>query len=409
MSNHVDTADDIRLALPDADAPAHSRAGGAHWGAVGSLTLGVFGLVTAEFLPVSLLTPMAADLGVSVSAAGQAVTVTAVVGAIAALTTSVLTRAIDRRIVIWALVGLLVVSSLVAAIATSYEALLLSRVLLGLGLGGFWSMVGATTLRLVPAASVPRAMSVVFAGVSAATVCAAPLGAYIGDVWGWRAAFHLSAAIGAVALAIQLVAMPRLPPNSTANFAAMFGLLLRPQIAIGFVALILLISGHFAGFTYIRPFLEQVPGFGVEAVSLTLLAFGVAGFLGTLLAGQILARSVRLDLALGALAVAIAMLALALFGALPATAVAAVAVWGVAFGLIPVGFQTWSVKVAPDAPEAIGGLIVATFQVAITIGAALGGVFVAGFGIVGAVGYAMAAALAAGVIVIGYRGPTRAG
>ncbi len=126
------------------------------WAAVVSLTFGVFGLVTAEFLPASLLTPMANDIGVSVGAAGQAVTATAVVGAIAGLAAAIVTRGIDRRVVIWSLTGLLILSSAIAAIATNLPTLLFARVLLGIGLGAFWSMVAATAMRLVPPSALPR-------------------------------------------------------------------------------------------------------------------------------------------------------------------------------------------------------------------------------------------------------------
>lgn len=409
MSNLTEVADRYGDLGDDVPAETSAKATSTNWGAIVSLMLGVFGLVTAEFLPISLLTPMAADLGVSVSAAGQAVTATAIVAGLAAIVTAILTRNIDRRFVFWGLLSTLVVSSLIAATATSYTSLLIARILLGIGLGGFWSMVGAIALRLATPEQLPRALSIVFAGVSAATVTAAPLGAYMGDVWGWRSAFYLATAIGAVALLVQVLTMPRLRPDSAPSFQAMFGLLKRRQIVAGFVALLLLISGHFAGFTYIRPFLEQAPQFGVETISLVLLAFGVAGFVGTLLAGPILARSVRIDVTIGALLISAMMFALAVFGSSPVVAIMAVALWGLAFGLIPVGIQTWAVKAAPDDTEAIGGLIVAAFQVAITLGAALGGVFVSGYGVSGAVFYAMAAALGGGLIFALYRGIDRAG
>ncbi|MCI0429704.1 MAG: MFS transporter [Rhodospirillales bacterium] len=106
------------------------------WAAVLSLALGVFGLVTAEFLPASLLTPMAADLGVTDGAAGQAVTATAVIGAFAGLFMPIVTRRLDRRVVMWSLMLLLVVSSLLVAIATSLTMVLAERLLLGIGIGG---------------------------------------------------------------------------------------------------------------------------------------------------------------------------------------------------------------------------------------------------------------------------------
>ena len=125
----------------------------AAWPAIFSLTMGVFGLVTAEFLPASLLTPIAADLGISDGAAGQAVTATAVIGAVAGVATAIMTRGIDRRIVMWALTSLLVVSSLLAAVATGLTTLLFARLLLGIGLGGFWSMAAATAMRQIGRAS----------------------------------------------------------------------------------------------------------------------------------------------------------------------------------------------------------------------------------------------------------------
>src|SRR5690242_14417016 len=136
------------------------------WAAVLSLAFGVFGLVTAEFLPASLLTPIAADLGVSVGAAGQTVTATAVVGIFAGIFMPILTRHLDRRLVMWSLTSLLIASSLVAAFATNLTMLLAARLLLGVGIGGFWSMMAAMAMRLVPERLLPRALSIVFTGVS---------------------------------------------------------------------------------------------------------------------------------------------------------------------------------------------------------------------------------------------------
>src|SRR5581483_8756561 len=162
------------------------------WTAVFSLAMGVFGLVTAEFLPASLLTPIAADLGVSAGAAGQAVTATALTGTFAGILMPILTRHLDRRLVMWSLTSLLVISGVLAAVATNLTLLLAARLLLGIGIGGFWSMMAAMAMRLVPERLLPRALSIVFAGVSVATISAAPIGAYLGDLYGWRTVFILS-------------------------------------------------------------------------------------------------------------------------------------------------------------------------------------------------------------------------
>lgn len=379
------------------------------WAAVVSLSLGVFGLVTAEFLPASLLTRMASDLNITDGAAGQTVTATAVVGAIAGLTLAIFTRAIDRRLVLWTLTLLLVLSSLLAATATGLTTLLVARVLLGIGLGGFWSMAGALTMRLVPARLVPRAMSIVLTGVSVATVTAAPVGAYIGDLWGWRAAFALSAVVGVVALTVQMLTMPKLPPVAASSFRTLFDLLKRPAMRIGLIALLLVISGHFAGFTYVRPYLEQVPVLNIEAISLVLLAYGVGGFFGNFAGGFVAERSIKATVSMGALAIAVMAALMIAFGSSGILSGVAIAIWGFFFGFLPVGFQTWTVRAAPDQAEAAGGLLVTAFQISITAGAVFGGLLVDGFGPLGAVTYAGLATVlgAALVFTLGHRGLPR--
>lgn len=388
-------------AVADLDSPAiETERAVPAWAAVFSLSLGVFGLVTAEFLPASLLTRMASDLNVTDGAAGQAVTATAIVGAIAGLTLAIFTRSIDRRLVLWTLSLLLVVSNLLAATATGLTTLLVARVLLGVALGGFWSMAAAIAMRLVPMRLMPRAMSIVFTGVSLATVCAAPVGAYVGDMWGWRAAFLIAAIVGVVALAAQMATIPKLPPVAVSSFSTLFDLLKRPSLRIGLIALLLIISGHFAGFTYVRPFLEQVPALQIEAISLVLLAYGIGGFFGNFAGAFIVERSVRAAVIIGSLAIAAMALVMVTYGASSGVSGVAVALWGFFFGFLPVSFQTWAVRAASDQAEAAGGLLVTAFQVAITGGAVFGGLLVDGFGPLGAIVYAGSASLLGALLVI---------
>jgi multidrug resistance protein len=364
---------------------------GARWPAVGALALGVFGLVTAEFLPASLLTAMARDLHVSDGAAGQAVTATALVGAVAAPSIPLLTRRFDRKLVMLALTVLLVLSNLLAATAGNFTVLLVARVMLGVALGGFWSMAAALAMRLVPEHRFARAMSVILTGVSVATVCAAPIGAWMGELWGWRSAFFAAGVVSVVAFVAQLATLPALPPRDNPNLRVLAELLTRPSVRVALLAVLLVISGHFAGFTYIRPLMEQVTHLSVGAISSILLAYGIGGFFGNFAGGFIAGRSERHAIVAGGALIAVLAVSLLLAGQSAAVTAIAVALWGFAFGAFPVGFQTWITRAAPDQAEGAGGLLVAAFQIAIASGAMGGGLLVDQVGALGAPAFAVAA------------------
>ncbi|MEX5625952.1 putative MFS family arabinose efflux permease [Pseudomonas poae] len=380
------------------------------WMAVFSLAMGVFGLLTAEYLPASLLTLMSADLGVSEALAGQAVTVTAVVALFAGLLVPGLTRGIDRR---WVLLGfstLMVASNLLVAVSSSFAVLLVMRILLGIALGGFWSMAAAVAMRLVPSALLPRALSIIFSGIAVGTVVAVPLGSYLGGLYGWRSAFFAAAAVGMVTLAFQSFTLPRLAPRRPARLRTVLEVLQRPGIAMGMFGCVLVHSGHFAMFTYVRPFLEGTTGIGPQGLSLMLLGFGVANFAGTLLAGRLLERHPLATLVLMPALVGVAALALVLLPASVPGQALLLAVWGLAFGGVPVAWSNWVASAVPDQAESAGGMVVASVQSAIATGAAAGG---AVFSFGGSAGVFVAAAvlmlLAALLIALRVRVPSAQG
>ncbi len=343
------------------------------WMAVFSLAMGVFGLLTAEYLPASLLTPMALDLGVSEALAGQAVTVTALVALFAGLLVPGLTRSLDRRLVLLGFSVLMIASNLLVALSSSLAVLLIMRILLGIALGGFWSMAAAVAMRLVPAALLPRALSIIFSGIAVGTVVAVPLGSYLGGQFGWRSAFFAAAAVGVVTLVFQMFTLPSLAPHRPSRLRTMLEVLLRPGIAIGMFGCGLVHTGHFALFTYIRPFLESTTGVGAQTLALMLLGFGVANFAGTLFAGWLLQRNPRATLVLMPVLVGVAALALVGLPASLTGQALLLALWGMAFGGVPVAWSNWVARSIPDQAESAGGMVVASVQSAIAAGAAAGG------------------------------------
>jgi predicted MFS family arabinose efflux permease len=365
----------------------------ARWGAVISLTLCVTGLVTAELLPVSLLTPMAAGLGVTEGMAGQAVTATAIVALFASLLMAAATRRLDRRVVLLSFTLLSVVSNVLVGAASSYVMLLAARMLLGVGLGGFWSMAVASTMRLVPGALVPRALAVLFGGVSVAMAVSAPLGTYLGSIFGWRGVYFATAALGVVTLIWQLRTLPAMAPSGQARLNTLLRLARRPQVSIGMLGMVLVFGGHFVFFTYLRLFLESVTAVDVRTVSLIQFGFGAANVIGTFVSGALIQRSLRSTLAFMPLLMAVVALGLMATGTQALLAAVLVTAWGFAFGTVPVSWSTWLTLAVPDETESGGGLQVAAIQLAITAGAALGGALVDASG-------ASAAMLGGGAILL---------
>lgn len=352
----------------------------AAWLAVFSLTIGVFGLLTAEYLPASLLTPMALDLGVSEALAGQAVTVTAVIALFSGLLVPRLTRNIDRRKVLLSFTVLMIASNLFVALSSNLIMLLIMRVLLGVALGGFWSMTAAVTMRLVPEHRVPRALSIIFSGIAVGTVVSVPMGSYLGGVFGWRSAFFTAALLGILTFAFQFLTLPRMVAHSTVSHTSVLQLLKRSGVLVGMIGCILAHTGQYALFTYIRPALESVMIINVDQLSFLLLGFGVTNFVGTLFTGWLIERSLRLTLILMPALVGIAALAMILLPINMSGLMLLIGLWGFAFGGIPVAWSNWVTQIIPDEAESAGGMVVAAVQSSIAAGAALGGII---FGING--------------------------
>ena len=345
-----------------------------NWSAVFAVAFCVACLITVEFLPVSLLTPMAQDLGISEGLAGQSVTTTAFVAMFASLFITSMIRSTDRRYVVILFSVLLTVSCLLVSFANSFALLLVGRACLGLALGGFWAMSASLTMRLVPMRVVPKALSVIFGAVSIALVIAAPLGSFLGGVIGWRNVFNAAAVMGVLCTLWVLKVLPSLPGEAPHQQQNMFGLLKRPGVMAGMCAIFMAFAGQFAFFTYIRPVYMTLAGFDVDGLTLVLLSFGIASFIGTSLSSMILKHSVKMALTVAPLLLAICATTLVLWGESQVIASAVAVIWGFAFALIPVGWSTWITRSLSDQAEKAGSIQVAVIQLANTCGAAVGGV-----------------------------------
>jgi predicted MFS family arabinose efflux permease len=355
-----------------------STSGG--WPAVFALTLCVSTLIASEFMPVSLLTPIAAGLEVSEGQAGQAIAVSGIFAVVTSLFIATATRSLDRRTLLLWLTGLMIASGAIAALAPSYPLFMGGRALLGVVIGGFWSMSTATIMRLVSEEAVPRALALLNGGNALATTIAAPLGSFFGQYIGWRGAFFCVVPLAAVTLAWQFFSLPSMPNRERASGAAAFKVLLRPQVPLGMLAVALFFMGQFALFTYLRPFLETVTAVDVTTLSLMLLGLGIAGLAGTYAIGLALKRSLYGLLIVMPLAMAAVAAGLIVLGSSAASVAVLLVLWGLIGTAAPVAWWTWVAKALPNDAEAGGGLMVAVIQLAITFGAGLGGMLFDGWG-----------------------------
>ena len=311
----------------------------ASWGAVFALTLCVGTLIASEFMPVSLLTPIAADLGVSEGTAGQAIAVSGLFAVLTSLSISSVTRGIDRRLVLLSLTVLMIISGATVAFAPNTAVFMAGRALVGVVIGGFWSMSAATVMRLVPGSQVPRALGLLNGGNALAATIAAPLGSFLGQYIGWRGAFFAVVPLAAVTLVWMIASLPSMPPN-TDRSGTVFRVLRRKNVPLGMAAVSLFFMGQFVLQTYLRPFLETVTAVDTTALSLILLVIGAAGVVGTYLIGLLLKTRLYSLLILLPLLMAGIGVALTLLGHSPLATTALLAVWGLIGTAAPVGWWT---------------------------------------------------------------------
>ncbi|MBD9629091.1 MFS transporter [Pseudomonas sp. PDM19] len=344
------------------------------WGAVLAISMAAFALVASEFMPVSLLTPIAADLGVSEGQAGQGISVSGLFALLTSLMIAAVAARVSRKPLLIALTLLMVLSGALVAFAPNYAWFMVGRALIGIAIGGFWSLSAATAMRLVPQDQVSRALAIVNGGNALATVIAAPLGSYLGALIGWRGAFFCVVPV-AVAAALWLwMSLPALRIESRAASSNVFRLLRRGPVAWGMLAVSVFFMGQFMLFTYLRPFLETVTQVSPSGLSLTLLVLGVAGLAGTFLIEAFLKSGLYRTLMLIPLLMALLALALIGVGASSVATGALLGLWGLVATAAPVGWWTWLARSLPDDAEAGGGLMVAIVQLAIALGATVGGV-----------------------------------
>ncbi|MGP3129256.1 MFS transporter [Serratia marcescens] len=354
----------------------HAGGGAKSWLATFAIGLSTFTVVTAEMLPVGLLTPIVSTLNASIGRAGLLISLPALFAALFAPLVVLGARRTDRRSLLVGFLLLLIAANLLAAAATSMALLFTARILLGFCIGGIWAIAGGLAERLVPPASVGLALSVIFGGVAAASVFGVPLGVFLGEALGWRMAFLAVAVLAALTLLLLVCVLPPLPVTQAISWRSFTAQRANRRLLTGLLLTFLLVAGHFMAYTFVRPLLQTVSGIESRWVGPLLFTYGIAGLVGNFIAGQAAAKRLRRTLALIALGLALAVLLLPLLGHAPLSDGAFLLLWGIAYGGVSVALMAWMLKAAPDAVEVASSLYIALFNLAISCGSLAGGLVV---------------------------------
>lgn len=344
------------------------------WVALFILALSTFTIVTTELAPVGLLTPIANGLHASESEIGMTVSLYAWIGALSALFASVFLGNFPKKILLLSLTVVLFISNVWSATVSSYEVLLAARVVGALAHGAFWAMIGATAVAMVPTKYLGVATSIVFGGVSAASVFGVPLSNYIGLNFGWRQAFWLMSILSVVAFVGMMWVVPNISVKSTIGLGALKNVLRSSTLWKIYSATLLAITAHFAAFTFIEPWLQTQPALSAAFIPVVLFIYGIAGLAGNFLTGMLIDKYLKMTVSLSVLLIGIVLVALGLEAqslSLPLV-LAAVMLWGIAVSGIFVGFQTWVLRVAGEEAFPASAIYVSFFNAAIGIGASVG-------------------------------------
>lgn len=338
-------------------------------------------MVFAELLPVGLLSGISRDLNVLEGTAGMIVSITALLAFVAAPATALATGRVDRRLVLLALTLMTVISSLISVLAPSFAVLFAGRVLLGVALGGFWAVAVPAAARLVPADKAHVSSTAVMSGISIAAVIAVPAGSLIGTYFDWRVAFIAATIIPVLVLVLQWYLLPAIVMDEHVTTGDLADVLKSPRNVASMLTMAAAVAGHYAGYTFVAPYLSQVGNVAPALLGTLLFAYGLFSIAGNFIGGALAARSRHGTVLGNMLAFIVSLVVIALFGSNLIVLIASLLLWAVVWGIVPVSIQLWVFSGAKQKPEAVGAVLVSIFQMAISLGSFLGGLAVNGIGI----------------------------
>ncbi|MCE6006538.1 MFS transporter [Acinetobacter soli] len=344
------------------------------WIALIVLSLSSFAIVTTELAPIGLLSALAHDLNQSEAITGLIVTGYGWVAAISALCSIVLLIRFPRKMVLMIMLLILAISNIIVAYSSSFNMIFSARIIGAIAHGSFWALIGAVAYSLVPKHKLGLATSIIFSGVSVASILGVPLASYLTQLSSWRLAFEFLGLLSFIVCILILFFVPKIPDQAPLASGFFKKVLQHSTLNRLFILTALIISSHFAAFTFIEPFLSQIAHLESGQITLFLLVFGLAGLMGNILAGKLIDRHLHTIILVSLVFISGSVFAFGYLGYQVTLSIAIVflALWGVSIASIFVGLQTWVLKQADDLASAASAIYVAVFNASIGLGALIG-------------------------------------
>ena len=365
-----------------------------------ALAIGAFGIGVTEFAPMGMLPSIAADLGVSIPAAGLLVSAYAMGVLVGAPLMTLLFARTPRRRLLIGMMAIFTAGNLLSALADGYAMLLAARVLTAFNHGAFFGVGAVVAAALVAPDRRAAAVAAMFSGLTLATVGGVPLAAWIGESIGWRIAFWGITGIGLLAMLALRLSLPPLPAPAGADMRAELRVLVRPPVLAALALTVLGSSAMFTVFTYIAPILQLETRASHGFVTAMLVVYGLGLMAGNWLGGRLADRAPDGTLIGALLALVVLLLLFAAAMGQPLLAAPLIFLWGVgSFAIVP-PLQMRVVAEAAEAPNLASAMNIGAFNFGNAIGAALGGAVIdAGLGYP-AVSVAGAAMAAGGLVML---------
>ncbi|WP_415346058.1 sugar transporter [Enterobacter hormaechei] len=342
------------------------------WLRVVTLAIAAFIFNTTEFVPVGLLSDIAASFHMETAQVGIMLTIYAWVVALMSLPFMLLTCQMERRKLLIGLFVVFIASHVLSFMAWNFTVLVISRVGIAFAHAVFWSITASLAIRLAPAGKRAQALSLIATGTALAMVLGLPIGRIVGQYFGWRTTFFAIGMGALITLVCLIKLLPKLPSEHSGSLKSLPLLMRRPALMSIYLLTVIVVTAHYTAYSYIEPFVQVVAGFSANFATVLLLILGGAGIIGSILFGK-LGNKHASALVSSAIGLLLACLLLLMPAAGSESHLAILSLfWGVAIMIIGLGMQVKVLALAPDATDVAMSLFSGIFNLGIGAGALVG-------------------------------------